>query len=129
VTEGHQPAIRVLVVDDAADIRELLAIALRLEGADVVSVPTGPDALARLASDPPFDVMVLDLQMPDCDGWDVLAAVADMAPPIPRVVVCSVKSSDADYERAMAAGAAAYVLKPFDVAPTVEYVLSLRQLR
>lgn len=118
------PPVRVLVVDDADDIRELLAISLRLAGAEVVTAESGPGALAALA-DARFDAMVLDVQMPDYDGWDVLAAVAAAPPPRPKVIVCSVKSGDAVRQRAQFAGAAAYITKPFDVAPTVERIIAV----
>ena len=120
--------MRVLVVDDAADLRELMAISLRLAGAAVTTAASGADALDVLRSpgaSSAFDVVVIDVQMPVVDGWDVLAAVRALGPSAPRAVVCSVKSSDVDRDRATSSGAAAYVTKPFDVSRTVELILDV----
>ena len=118
----------MLVVDDAADLRELMAISLRLAAAVVTTAASGSEALDVLRSPgaaSAFDVVVIDVQMPDVDGWDVLAAVRALGPGAPPAVVCSVKSSDADRERAASSGAATYVTKPFDVSHTVDLILDV----
>jgi CheY-like chemotaxis protein len=61
----------VLVVDDEEDIRDLLRINLELDGHEVVTMSSGPEALDCLESHRP-DVIVLDLMMPGMDGWEVL---------------------------------------------------------
>jgi CheY-like chemotaxis protein len=118
----------VLVVDDAADLRELMAISLRLAGAVVTTVASGAEALDLLRSSEAasaFDAVVIDVQMPDVDGWDVLAAVRALGASAPPAVMCSVKSSDADRERAVSSGAVAYITKPFDVSRAVALILDV----
>ena len=112
----------MLVVDDAADLRELLGIALRREGFDVVPVDGGT-AAASVLSDEGHDieVVVLDIQMPELDGWEVLARIrSEPATAELPVVVCTVKGRDHDIDRVYASGGNAYVGKPFDIAELVE---------
>lgn len=63
------PKGSVLVVDDDADIRAMLAQVLELEGYGVDTAADGAEALARLRRGPPPDVVLLDLMMPGMNGW------------------------------------------------------------
>jgi len=65
---------RVLVVDDDADVRVLMQTVLERNGFDVIAVDGGSDALAYLARDTP-SLILLDLEMDDMNGWEVLTAV------------------------------------------------------
>lgn len=113
---------RVLVVDDAADLRELLGIALRREGFDVVPVDGGPAAASVLSEEEhDIEAVVLDIQMPDVDGWEVLARIrSEPSTAELPVIVCTVKGRDHDIERVYASGGNAYVGKPFDIAELVQ---------
>jgi len=62
-------ACSVLIVDDVADIREVLACALEAEGYRVLEAESGREALARATADPP-EAIIMDLQMPDVDGFE-----------------------------------------------------------
>lgn len=110
----------VLVVDDDDDIRSLLELALGLHGHEAVTAPGGGAALHALRSDAFHDqrpVVVLDVQMPDLDGWQVLDAIRtdpDLRD-IP-VVMCTVRASPADMDRGWRTGCDAYLPKPFDVS-------------
>ena len=107
---------RVLVVDDAADIRLLIERILGPRGWDVVTTGDVGEALAMLASAPHPDVVLLDLQMPDVDGWSALETIrADPATAALPVVLCTVKSGLDDAIRAWQLGADAYITKPFSV--------------
>ena len=66
---------RILVVDDDEEVRELVADVLERRGYDVVSVDNGEDAVAYLGADRP-SVILLDLRMPDMDGWEVLGRLS-----------------------------------------------------
>ena len=106
----------VLVVDDAPDVRFLVAEILRRGGLDVVTAASGTEAIERLATGWRPAVMVLDVQMPGRDGWETVAAVrrlpgGDRVP----VVLCTVKEQPEDVSRAAALGCAGYVAKPFAV--------------
>ena len=65
---------RVLVVDDDAAVRRLVALVLVRDGFEVTAAEDGRDAIA-LSRRRPFDVLLLDVQMPGMDGWEVLAAL------------------------------------------------------
>jgi CheY-like chemotaxis protein len=102
---------RILVVDDEEDVRDLVSRVLQDAGFQVNVAAGGREAIARMASEHP-DLLILDIMMPDVDGWAVLAHVADMQTPPPVVVL----SGGADYDviqRATGQGAKAVLAKPF----------------
>ncbi len=77
---------RILVVDDAADVRELIKLALAGQGHDVASVASGRAALEQLAQHA-YDLIVCDLHMPDRDGPAVYRALARRPRTVPVTVV------------------------------------------
>jgi CheY-like chemotaxis protein len=82
----------VLVVDDDADVREALALALELAGYLTVRAGDGLDALLALRTGPPPDAIVLDLEMPIMSGWDFRAAQL-RDPDLARIPVVVLSSS------------------------------------
>ena len=68
----------VLVVDDEATVRQALERALRLEGFAVATAADGLEALSAVASKPPA-VIVLDVTMPELDGWQTLERLRDLS--------------------------------------------------
>jgi CheY-like chemotaxis protein len=112
-------SLRLLVVEDEADLRLSLGLALRVAGHEVWEAATGAEGLAYLeeAAHPAGlpDAVLLDLRLPDVDGWEVLATLDDrgLLPSLPVIV----GSADADPEarrRAEATGCRAYLVKPFE---------------
>ena len=104
--------LRVLVVEDDAEIRGLLRVALAAEGFEVVTAVTVSEATALLAHRPP-DVIVLDLGLPDGDGAELVRAVRrHSALPI---VVASARHEPAGKIALLDAGADDYLVKPFAV--------------
>lgn len=80
------PAVRVLLADDAAEMRSLLRWALeRGDDVEVVGEAADPQAALALLAEGRADVLVLDLQMPGMTPAELLAAVADAAPDVPIV--------------------------------------------
>ena len=113
----------ILVVDDDADIRQLVAELLRLSGYETVTADSGVEALVQLDRDPLPSLVLLDVQMPDLDGWDTLREIRsrvslDALP----VVLCTVKSSPTDTARGWSLGCDGYVVKPFAIADLVAEV-------
>ena len=103
----------VLVADDDDDILLLVTTRLRRDGFDVVSARDGDEALA-LAQERRPAVAVLDIGMPGLDGLEVLAAIrADEQLRDVRVLLLTAKAQESDVRRGYAAGADAYVRKPF----------------
>ncbi len=103
-------SVRVLIVDDHPVVREGLRAMLRAASVEVVAeAGTGAEAL-RVASEQPVDVMLLDMHLPDRDGLDVLVDVKQLVPSI-AVVMLTMLDDPALVRRAVASGAAGYLLK------------------
>ena len=122
----------VLVVDDDRDIRELVLTLLHLRGVEAIGVTTGIDALRLLTVGdlPRPEIVLLDIQMPELDGWDTLRMIRarpDLA--AVRVILCTVKGQPADIERARKLGADGYVMKPFVVDDVVREIARVRGLK
>jgi two-component system, OmpR family, KDP operon response regulator KdpE len=107
VTVSHP---RVLVVDDEPQIRRALRLVLRANGYDVVEVGTGEAALDSLTVQP-FDLMILDLMLPDVDGVEVCRRLREWSR-LP-VVVLSAHGEEEVKVLALDEGADDYVTKPF----------------
>ena len=103
---------RILVVDDEAELRRLLAWILTDFGNDVETAADGEEALRRLPQLPPPDLVILDILMPRVDGWAVLGALAEM-PVRPPVLVLTGLVDYPTFLRAVREGAAAFMVKPF----------------
>lgn len=101
---------RVLVVDDEPQIRRALRLVLRANGYEVTEVAAGEDALDALATGP-FDLMVLDLMLPDVDGVEVCRRVREWSE-MP-VLVLSAHGDEEIKVRALDEGADDFVTKPF----------------
>jgi len=101
---------RVLVVDDDSDVRSLLATLFRLAGHDVVSTADGRSGLRALYESRP-DLVVLDVSMPELDGWETLGRIRDLSD-VP-VLMLSARGAELEKVRALRAGADDYVTKPF----------------
>lgn len=103
---------KVLLIDDEAQIRRFLGIALQSEGYQVVDAVDGADGLAKAAVQSP-DLVILDLGLPDRDGKEVLGELRrwSTAP----IIVLSVRSHEAEKVAALDLGANDYMTKPFGV--------------
>lgn len=103
---------RVLIADDDPLIRRLLAGLLTAVG-EVTCAADGAAAL-RLAQETPFDVVLLDIDMPGIDGHEVCARIKRSPSPRPQVIMVTGSSSRVEQIQAFEAGADDYVVKPFD---------------
>jgi len=105
----------VLVCEDNEDIREMVTFILESEGYRVLGECRGRAALARAGREP-IDLVLLDLRIPDMDGYEVLKSLnATFGVEAPPVIILSAKSAPEDQEAALALGAKAFVEKPFTV--------------
>jgi two-component system response regulator DesR len=117
--------IRVLLADDQAMVRGALATVLGLE-ADievVAQVGSGDEVLAAARQDPP-DVALLDVQMPGKDGLEAAAELHRVMPAC-RIIICTTFGRPGYLARAMAAGAAGFVMKD---APPEQLVDAVRRV-
>ena len=101
---------RILVIDDEAQIRRLLEIALSNLGWEVFSAPTGLEGLESARGTKP-DIILLDLNLPDMSGADLLARLREWSST--PVIVISVRDAERDIIGLLNAGADDYVVKPF----------------
>jgi CheY-like chemotaxis protein len=115
----HPRHCPVLIVEDDADLREMMAQLLQLEGYRAETVANGRDALHYLSAGDRPDVILLDLMMPVMDGWEFRRRqVQD--PSIARVPV--VVLSALDQARAFDLGGTAFLKKPLDFDRLLELV-------
>ncbi len=103
------PEKKILVVEDEADIRELIQFNLEQEGYSVTTASSGEQALAQVKASPPH-LIVLDLMLPGIDGIDVCRALSSYDIPI---LMVTAKSDDADIVLGLEMGADDYMTKPF----------------
>ncbi|SOE04089.1 response regulator transcription factor [Blastococcus haudaquaticus] len=126
VPAGAPSPVRVLVADDEDDIRALVCLAVAKAGCTATtSVADGGAALAHARAGQP-DIAVLDVSMPGMTGLDVCTALrADPATAGIRILLLSAGASSDDVARGLAAGADAYLAKPFGIAALVRQVRAL----
>ncbi len=105
---------RVLVVDDDPMVTRLVRINLELEQFEVEEAWDGRTAMKMMRENPP-DLLVLDIMMPQMDGWEILKLMReDEALKDLPVVVLTAKVQDEDMARGWRMGADGYIVKPFN---------------
>jgi two-component system, OmpR family, response regulator len=112
VTESSEPG-RLLVVDDEATILELLSGSLRQAGFEVATAASGAEAVRAAASWRP-DLVLLDVMMPDGDGFEVVRRIRSGGPDVP-VIFVTARDEVPDRVTGFALGADDYVTKPFSL--------------
>src|SRR5499425_2749151 len=117
VGERHKPEARLLVVEDEPNILELLGASLRYAGFDVVTAAVGADAVQAAQRHRP-DLIVLDVMLPDMDGFDVLRRLRGGGTRTP-VVFLTARDSTEDKIRGLTLGGDDYVTKPFSLEEVI----------
>lgn len=107
-----EPRPIVLVIEDEAPIRKFLRTGLESQGFQLVEAVTGKEGLAQAATRAP-DVVLLDLGLPDVDGFEVVKRIREWST-VP-VLVLSARGQERDKVQALDAGADDYVTKPFSM--------------
>jgi DNA-binding response OmpR family regulator len=113
---------RVLVVDDDDDIRNLVRTLLERSGTVVHDAPNGREGLREFHAWRP-DLVILDVNMPELDGWAVLERIRDMSE-VP-VLMLTARGEELERVRGLQAGADDYVVKPFGKQELVARVQAL----
>ena len=104
---------RILIVEDHPIIAELVETRLRIEGMEPIKCAGGREALDIIGTRP-LDAVILDIMMPDVDGYEVLRHIRSQ--PTTRslpVIFLTARSTPADIEKGLAMGANYYITKPF----------------
>lgn len=117
---------RALVVDDAPDVTEMLAILLQYAGYDVVTVYSGPQALSAARAER-FDVVVSDIGMPGMNGYELAEAVRALPDyqATPMIAVTGFTMYE-DRDRALSSGFNAFLTKPINPRDLINIVERLR---
>ena len=108
----HGEAGFVLIIDDEAAIRESLQTLLEMEGYNVTTASNGEEGLTKLG-DRPFELVLLDLALPDHNGIDLLADIREQDPQL-AVIMITAYGTVENAVRAMQSGAANFIQKPWD---------------
>ena len=121
-TQQHQ---RILVVDDSEDMRDLLQRLLERAGYRVFVAEDGQTSLTQAKLHHP-DLVLMDLSLPDMDGWEAVAHLRKM-PEFGTIPIIAVTAhvSAREEARAMAAGCTAHIGKPFDTRALLQEVARL----
>jgi DNA-binding response OmpR family regulator len=108
--ELESPHKRIMIIDDEVDTVDLVKYVLMEAGMDVISASTGDEAIKRITQNSP-DVILLDLMMPDIDGWRMYEEIRQVTN-VPVIIVSAL--TDKDYVvRGLKFGADDYIAKPF----------------
>jgi two-component system chemotaxis response regulator CheY len=105
---------RILAVDDSASMRQMVGLTLKSAGHEVVSASDGDEALALAKTSDPVDLVLTDVNMPNMDGITFVTHLKQN----PRykftpVIMLTTEGQDAKKEQGRAAGAKAWIMKPF----------------
>ena len=106
---------RILVVEDEASIRELVALNLKMTGWEVLEAPSAERALELIQKNPPCDVALLDIMLPGMDGFSLCETIRHGDPYI-GIIMASAKGQESDKIRGLSIGADDYMTKPFSPA-------------
>ncbi len=123
MTKANGQPLRVLVVDDEVSLADLLKMAMRYEGWEVVTAHSGMEAMKQAREVQP-DAIVLDIMLPDFDGMEVLQRLRQAGSDTP-VLFLSAKDSLDDRISGLTAGGDDYVTKPFSLEEVVARVRAL----
>ena len=106
---------KVLIVDD--DVRNVFALtsALEANGMDVIFAENGKDGIETLQANPDVDLVLMDIMMPEMDGYQTMAAIREL-PQFEKLPIISLtaKAMKGDREKSIASGASDYITKPVD---------------
>lgn len=122
----QKPSEQILVVEDDSQIRNFVCFALKQAGFAYSAASTAQDALTQLVTGQ-FDLMLLDLGLPDFDGMQVLAKVRSWS--VMPIIVISARDQETEKVAALDAGADDYLTKPFSATELMARIrVSLRHL-
>lgn len=117
--DEYDESAHVLVVDDDPDVRQALETYFHLEGCSVTLAENGKEALEALAAEEPvFDLVLLDVVLPEINGFEVLRQSQEMGATSP-VLMMSGRGDQENILKGFGLGAQDYIIKPFDAEDLV----------
>jgi DNA-binding response OmpR family regulator len=122
VDEKPDAAVRVIVIDDEADILQLIRMKLSRKGFDVTTASNGDEGIEKVLRDKP-DVMIVDIMMPGKDGYQVVTEVkARLREDSPVIIMLTSKTEDADMVKGLSMDVDDYITKPFSPRELIERI-------
>jgi len=118
-----EDSYRVLVVDDEPNIVDVISMALRYQGFEVASAGTGGEALSQVRAFNPH-LMVLDVMLPDMDGFDVAQRLGAQRADVP-IIYLTARDSTEDKIRGLTTGGDDYVTKPFSLEELIARIRTI----
>ena len=114
----------VLIADDSSTVRKFVTFSLASQSLEVVTAVDGMDALEKISQIPQVDLIIVDLNMPNMDGFEFIQNVrgSELHRDVPIIILSSERGEESK-QRGIAVGANAYIEKPFD-AKNIEYQVS-----
>ena len=109
---------RILLADDDESVRKMVGRVLESESYEVVQAQTGAEAVAKALSGEP-DLILLDLSMPERDGWQALELIERIRPLVPVIVITARPNQQ---ERGKSAGVDALMEKPLDLTALLQMI-------
>jgi two-component system OmpR family response regulator len=116
-------ALRVLVVDDEANLVEVLSMALRFQGFSVETASSGREALAAVTRFKPH-LLVLDVMLPDMEGFDVASRLGAQRAGVP-IIFLTARDSTEDKVRGLSGGGDDYMTKPFSLEELIARIRAI----
>lgn len=116
---------KVLIIDD--DPRNIFALqlALKSRGYDSISCQSAAEAISLLKSEESIRVLLLDMMMPDIDGYQAIQGIKNAQLTNCPIIAVTARAMEGDKERCLAAGANGYVSKPVDIDELIREISDL----
>jgi CheY-like chemotaxis protein len=114
--------LRVLVVEDHAELARMFATLLRSQGCNVTIAEKGATAVVLGSLFQP-EVVLLDIRLPDIDGYEVARQLIEKVQPRPRIIAVSAYSQDRYREQALSCGIDVYLAKPVGSADLLRHIM------
>lgn len=115
---------KILIVDDELKMRILIRDFLRKEGFETIEASNGVDALNLFLDDKDIDLIILDVMMPQMDGWEVCKKIRTYSQTIP-ILMLTAKGTNEDIIKGFQLGSDDYLTKPFHILILIERVKAL----
>ncbi len=116
--------VKILIVDDEPDIHFILKSALKKEGYDIVEMYSGKECLMKINEETP-DLVLLDINMPDIDGWEVCKKIKESNRGVPVSMISIRRSADSVKKSLDYAQADRHLSKPLDMKEVLSTIKEL----
>ena len=114
---------KILTIDDSPQLIEMLRMCLERQGYEVIAAYNGSEGLRKFQENRP-DLVILDIMMPDMDGWETCRSLREMSPSVP-ILILTVLKEKANIVRGLSLGADGFLAKPFRPGELVARIQAL----